>query len=62
MKNIEIEYNKNGDEIRVPKCLKIELSIYTEAQKIVKEKTGLQMGSWLRMKMLEYIQENKKSQ
>lgn len=46
------------NEIRVPKSLKIELSIYKKAQKIVKEKTGLAMGAWLRMKMLEYIQEN----
>ncbi|OFW61796.1 MAG: hypothetical protein A2Z35_06065 [Actinobacteria bacterium RBG_19FT_COMBO_36_27] len=54
----DVKYNENGDEIRVPKSLKIELSIYKKAQKIVKEKTGLAMGAWLRMKMLEYIQEN----
>ncbi len=46
-------------EIKNVHSYKIENSIYEEAENIIRRKTGLAVGTFLRMYLIEYIQKNK---
>ncbi len=48
----------NKPERKETYSYRLEPSIYQKAEKIIKEKTGLGVGAFMRMQLIKYLNEN----
>ena len=46
-------------EVKKTYTYRIEESIYEKAEKLIKDKTGLGVGTFLRMQLIKYLNDNK---